>query len=216
METENMTLLSIKQTEQGSKAGLIDVQQVDYKSYLTAAEIAEIEHETTILEYREAAGIEALKIVQKNRGWISDDSLYAIADFLQMGVAQLEGVATFYNLIYRQPVGKYVIHVCNSISCYLTGYENISDTLKTELGIDYGQTSSDGLFTLLTNACLGGCDKGPVLMVAEQHYQNLDNEKIKQLLQQLRSKAEPSATTEPLATKMPAANVKPVSGDDNE
>ncbi|KGJ97172.1 NADH-quinone oxidoreductase subunit NuoE [Thalassotalea sp. ND16A] len=227
METENMTLLSFKQatakhTASNGSAELIEVQQVDYKSHLTKAEIAEIEHETTILEYREAAGIEALKIVQKNRGWISDDSLYAIADFLQMGVAQLEGVATFYNLIYRQPVGKYVIHVCNSISCYLTGYDNISDILKAELAIDYGQTSSDGLFTLLTNACLGGCDKGPVLMVAEQHYYNLDVDKIKQLLQQLRSKAEPSANTVPSATKEPSAttvastNSKAVSGDENE
>lgn len=181
-----MTLLSIK-TKTVDSAEKIDVLNIDYKSYLTDAEINEIEHETTILEYREAAAIEGLKIVQKSRGWISDESLYAIADLLQMSVAQLEGVATFYNLIYRQPVGKYVIHLCNSISCYLTGYETISATIKTELGIDYGQTTPDGLFTLVTNACLGGCDKGPTLMIGEQHYQNLDSNKVKTLLNDLRS-----------------------------
>lgn len=180
-----MTLLSIQLNNEQR----IDSVQIDYKTYLTTKEIAEIEHETTILEYREAAGIEALKIVQKQRGWISDQSLYAIADLLQMSVAQLEGVATFYNLIYRQPVGKYVMHVCNSISCYLTGYESIADTLKAELGIDFGQTSDDGLFTLITNACLGGCDKGPTLMVAEQHYQNLTPSSVKALINDLRQAA---------------------------
>lgn len=183
-----MTLLSIK-TKTVAPNQQIDVVNIDYKSYLTEAEINEIEHETTILEYREAAGIEGLKIVQKSRGWISDESLYAIADLLQMSAAQLEGVATFYNLIYRQPVGKYVIHLCNSISCYLTGFETISDTIKMELGIDYGQTTADGLFTLITNACLGGCDKGPTLMIGEQHYQNLDSNKVKALLSELREQA---------------------------
>ncbi|WOH39032.1 NADH-quinone oxidoreductase subunit NuoE [Thalassotalea fonticola] len=186
-----MTLLSIK-TKPTAADAQIDVLNIDYKSYLSAAEINEIEHETTILEYREAAGIEGLKIVQKSRGWISDESLYAIADLLQMSAAQLEGVATFYNLIYRQPVGKYVIHLCNSISCYLTGYETISDTIKRELGIDYGQTTDDGLFTLITNACLGGCDKGPTLMIGEQHYQNLDSDKVKTLLKDLREQARTS------------------------
>ncbi|WNC69602.1 NADH-quinone oxidoreductase subunit NuoE [Thalassotalea nanhaiensis] len=187
-----MTLLSIKtaNTEQH-----IDVVNIDHKTYLTDSEIAEIEHETTILEYREAAGIEGLKIVQKSRGWISDESLYAIADLLQMSAAQLEGVATFYNLIYRQPVGKYVIHLCNSISCYLTGYETISETIKNELGIDYGQTTSDGLFTLITNACLGGCDKGPTLMIGEQHYQQLDKDKVITLLNELRAQAKAEGKT---------------------
>lgn len=185
-----MTLLSIQSNQ--SKELLIDTVQIDYKTYLTAQEISDIEHETTILEYREAAGIEALKIVQKQRGWISDESLYAIADLLQMSVVQLEGVATFYNLIYRQPVGKYVVHVCNSISCYLTGYEHIAETLKQQLGIGFGQTTSDGVFTLITNACLGGCDKGPTLMVGEQHYQNLTSGSVKALIDDLRQQANPS------------------------
>ncbi|TRX55756.1 NADH-quinone oxidoreductase subunit NuoE [Thalassomonas sp. M1454] len=177
-----MTLASLKYQQ-------INTVNIDYRTYLSAGEIAAIEHETTLLEYREAAGIEALKIVQNNRGWISDDSLFAIANLLQMPVSQLEGVATFYNLIYRQPVGKYVIHLCDSISCYLTGFETIADYLQQELGIGFGQTSSDGLFTLLTNACLGGCDKGPTMMIDGKHYQHLTVDAVQTILVELTNSA---------------------------
>ncbi|GLX77512.1 NADH-quinone oxidoreductase subunit E [Thalassotalea insulae] len=152
--------------------------------YLTATELAEIDHEISIMETREAAGIEALKIVQANRGWISDDSLMAIAAYLKMSSAELEGVATFYNLIYRQPVGKHVIHLCDSVSCHLTGYAEVLAAIKGYLNIDYGQTTDDGLFTLLSNACLGGCDKSPVMMIGQQHYQQLTADTAIDILQQ--------------------------------
>ncbi|TLU64234.1 NADH-quinone oxidoreductase subunit NuoE [Thalassotalea litorea] len=148
-------------------------------------EIDAIEHEVSIMGKRHAAGIEALKLVQKNRGWISDDSLYAIAELLQMTVSQLEGIATFYNLIYRQPVGRYVIHVCDSISCYLTGYQAVSEAIKAQLGIGYGQTTEDGMFTLLTNACLGSCDKAPAMMIGEDHFEHLTPQSARDILQQL-------------------------------
>ena len=156
---------------------IINTITPDYRSYLSKEEIAAIEHEASIMETREAAGIEALKVVQKHRGWISDDSLYAIAQLLNMSAAELEGVATFYNLIYRQRVGRYVIHICNSISCHLSGYQQVLQAIKEHLGIDYGQTTDDGLFTLLSNACLGGCDKAPVMMIGEHHYQYLRDRK---------------------------------------
>jgi NADH-quinone oxidoreductase subunit E len=163
--------------------------------YLTASEMAEIDHEISIMETREAAGIEALKIVQANRGWINDDSLTAIAQYLKMSTAELEGVATFYNLIYRQPVGKYVIHLCNSISCHLTGYDEILQTIKQYLSIDYGQTTADGLFTLLSNVCLGGCDKSPVMMIGDKHYQQLNVEKTIEVLTQLKNQANEGENT---------------------
>ncbi|MEW6983357.1 NADH-quinone oxidoreductase subunit NuoE [Colwelliaceae bacterium 6471] len=155
---------------------VIETVTLDYRSYLTANEIAAIEHEASIMETREAAGIEALKVVQAHRGWVSDDSLLAIAQLLNISTAQLEGVATFYNLIYRQPVGKYVIHICDSISCHLTGYEQVLAAIKNHLGIEYGQTTKDGLFTLLSNVCLGGCDKSPVMMIGKRHYEYLTPE----------------------------------------
>uniref|UniRef100_UPI00373577DC NADH-quinone oxidoreductase subunit NuoE n=1 Tax=Thalassotalea litorea TaxID=2020715 RepID=UPI00373577DC len=163
----------------------MDIHYLNYRDYLSVEEIEAIEHEVTIMGRRHAAGIEALKLVQKNRGWISDESLYAIADLLQMSASQLEGIATFYNLIYRQPVGRYVIHICDSISCYLTGYQAVSNAIKDHLGIDYGQTTDDGMFTLLTNACLGSCDKAPAMKIGEDHFEQLTPQSACEILQQL-------------------------------
>lgn len=164
---------------------LIETTTIDYQQYLTTSEIAAIEHEASIMETREAAGIEALKVVQEHRGWVSDDSLFAISDLLAVPVAQLEGVATFYNLIYRQPVGKYVIHLCDSIACHLTGLDSVLAAIKQHLNIDYGQTSESGMFTLLSNACLGGCDKAPAMMIGTEHYYNLTAKSAVEILKQL-------------------------------
>jgi NADH-quinone oxidoreductase subunit E len=163
----------------------INIVTIDYHQYLSASEIKSIEHEVSIMETREAAGIEALKIVQEHRGWVSDDSLYAIADLLNMPEAELEGVATFYNLIYRQEVGQFVIHLCDSVACHLTGYQQIYQKIKAHLGIDYGQTTPDGKFTFLTNVCLGGCDKAPSMMIGKQHYQYLTTENVIDILNDL-------------------------------
>lgn len=158
--------------------------------YLSEQEKSAIDHELQIMETREACGIEALKIVQEQRGWISDQSLQAIATYLRIPSADLEGVATFYNLIYRQPVGKYVIHVCNSISCHLCGYDAVVSAIQHFLAIDYGQTTSDGMFTLLSNACLGACDRAPVMMIGREHYQNLTPQSVVDILQTLQAAEE--------------------------
>lgn len=171
---------------------IINALQPCPTEYLTTTELAEIDHEISIMETREAAGIEALKVVQSHRGWVSDDSLYAIAAYLKISSAELEGVATFYNLIYRQPVGKYVIHICDSISCHLTGYAQVLSAIKSHLNIDYGQTTEDGVFTLLSNVCLGGCDKAPVMMIGKEHYEHLTGEKAVEILQQLKTSQQES------------------------
>lgn len=158
---------------------------VDFRQYLTSSELCAIEHEVSIMETRESAGIEALKVVQQHRGWISDDSLIAIAQCLNISSAQLEGVATFYNLIYRQQVGHYVIHLCDSISCHLTGYDEILNVVRNHLNIDYGQTTADGQFTLLSNACLGSCDKSPAMMINDMHYHSLTAESVVAILNDL-------------------------------
>lgn len=165
---------------------IIETTQIDYTHYLTRDEIEQIEHEISIMETTEAAGIEALKVVQTHRGWVSDDSLFAIADMLDMPIAQLEGVATFYNLIYRQPVGTFVIHLCDSISCHLMDYSSVLNAISRHLNITYGQTTPDGLFTLLSNACLGGCDKAPVMMIGQQHYEKLTPESAIEIIESLK------------------------------
>lgn len=131
-----------------------------------------------------AASIDALKTVQKHRGWISDSALYAIAEQLGISAADLEGVATFYNRIYRQPVGRHVIAVCDSIACFLMGFDQLYGQLQMHLGIKPGQTTGDQRFTLLPICCLGGCDRAPVLMINDDTHFNVTPETIAAILEQ--------------------------------
>ena len=140
---------------------------------LSPAETAEIEHELPIFPLRSAAVIEALRIVQRHRRWVSDEAIKDIADFLHMSTDEVDSVATFYNMIYRKPVGRHVIHVCDSVSCWLMGYENLRRTLVQKLGIEYGQTTADGRFTLLPICCLGTCDRAPAMFIGEDLYRDL-------------------------------------------
>ncbi len=182
---------------------IIATIQRDYRDYLSETEIAEIEHEASCLETREAAGIDALKIVQAHRGWISDESLAAIAQLLGISTAQLEGVATFYNLIYRQPVGHYVIHICDSIGCHLSGYDEVLASIKNHLAIDYGQTTEDGMFTLLSNVCLGACDKAPVMKIGQQDYPHLTAENVVIILDELLNNALANTLADSLPDSLP-------------
>jgi NADH-quinone oxidoreductase subunit E len=145
---------------------------------------AAIEHEIHHYEDPRAASIEALKIVQKRHGWVPDGAIPEIGKVLGIPASDVEGVATFYNLIFRRPVGRHVIKVCDSVSCFLTGYEAVKDAIGKRLGIVPGQTTADGRFTLLPICCLGACDKGPVLMIDEDTHGNVSVEGIEKLLEQ--------------------------------
>jgi NADH-quinone oxidoreductase subunit E len=149
---------------------------------LSAAEIDEINAELPHYEDKSAVSIEALKIVQKHRGWISDDSLVAIAEYLKISPAQLEGVATFYNLIYRRPVGKNVIHICDSVSCWMLGSDRLSEKLCRHLNVKPGEMSQDGEYTVLPIVCLGACDRAPVAMVNGELRPDLTDNVVKELL----------------------------------
>ncbi|WP_347156684.1 NADH-quinone oxidoreductase subunit NuoE [Pontibacter chitinilyticus] len=149
---------------------------------LTEAEKQKIEHEISLVPTRKNACIEALKIVQQSHGWISDESLKDVAEFVDMSPAELDSVATFYNLIFRRPVGRHVILLCDSISCWVMGYEGIRDQLYNILRIKYGQTTEDGRFTLLPNCCLGTCDCAPALMIDNDLYRNLTVEQLDEIL----------------------------------
>jgi len=140
---------------------------------LTEIEIGEIEREIQHLPDRQSAAIDALKIVQVHRGWISDNSLAAIAQLLGMSVDELDGIATFYNLIYRQPVGENVILFCDSVSCWLMDGEKVCKKLSEKLEIEFGQTSADNKYTLLPVTCLGDCDHAPAMMVGDELHHDL-------------------------------------------
>ncbi len=149
---------------------------------LTEAEKQEIQAEIAHYPYKRSACVSALKIVQKQRGWISDEALKEVAAYLEMTPDELDGVATFFNLIFRQPVGKHVVLLCDSVSCWIMGYPKIRQRLMERLGIDYGQTTADGKFTLLPIVCLGDCNHAPAMMVDENLHHDLDAQQIDQIL----------------------------------
>ncbi len=143
---------------------------------------SEIEHAQT----KRMTTIEALRIVQRERGWVSDEAVKDIADHLEMTPDEVDSVATFYNMIFRQPVGKHVIFVCESISCWVMGYEGIRRKLENKLGIKVGETTQDGMFTILPVDCLGACDRAPAMVVNEKLHGNLDDESIDKILDDIR------------------------------
>lgn len=152
---------------------------------LSAEEVREIEHEKTHYPYIQAVGLEALKIVQKHQGWVSDESMLAVSEYLDIPLADLEGVATFFNMIFRRPVGRNVICLCDSVACWMLGCDDLKTQITKRLGIEYGETTPDGAITLLPVPCLGACDKAPVLMVGRDTYRNMDAEKLNQLIDNL-------------------------------
>ncbi|MFB3915835.1 MAG: NADH-quinone oxidoreductase subunit NuoE [Terriglobales bacterium] len=127
-----------------------------------------------------------MKIVQRRRGWVSDESIRDIAELLDMSPDDLDGVATFYNLIYRKPVGRHVILLCNSVSCWIMGYERLRERLCQRIGIQFGETSADGRFTLLPIVCLGTCDHAPALMIDNDLHRDLTPESVEGILENYR------------------------------
>ncbi|MGD0211176.1 MAG: NADH-quinone oxidoreductase subunit NuoE [Desulfomonilia bacterium] len=142
----------------------------------------EIAAEIERFEDQRGACVEALKIVQRHRGFVSDEALRDIAPLLGMTMDELDGIATFYSFIFRKPVGRHMILVCDSVSCWVMGYEEILAHLKERLGIGFGETTGDGRFTLLPVSCIGSCHHAPALMVDGRLYGDLDIRKIDEIL----------------------------------
>jgi NADH-quinone oxidoreductase subunit E len=153
---------------------------------LSEIEQREIEAELPHYPDKRAACVEALKIVQRHHGWVSDERLKSLAAMLDMTPDELDGVATFYNLIYRKPVGRHVVLLCNSISCWVMGYERMRTHIKARAGIDLGQTTADQRFTLLPIVCLGACDHAPTMMIDDELHQDLTPEKVDGILERHR------------------------------
>ncbi len=150
---------------------------------LSGAELNEIEKELRAYSDRKMGCIGALKIVQRHRGWITDEALRDLAGYLEMTPDELDSVATFYPLVFRRQVGRHVILVCDSVSCYNVGYEELLWHLMKRLAIGLGQTTADGRFTLLPAACLGVCESAPAIMIDADVHGGLEPpEKVDQIL----------------------------------
>lgn len=149
---------------------------------LSESERHEIEEELSRYPDPQAVCVDALKIVQRHRGWVPDEAVKDVAAQLGMSPHEVDGVATFYNLIYRKPVGRHVIHVCDSVSCWIMGCDGICGHLENRLGIGFGETTSDGRFTLLPIVCLGACDGAPAMMIDGVTHGDLDPGKVDRIL----------------------------------
>ena len=159
------------------------------KQELSAAARAEIDR--WIAKYppdrRRAAMLPALTIVQReNGGWLSQELLEAVANYLGVSPVAAEEVATFYSLYDLKPVGRHKVYVCNSISCWLCGSEKIISHLTHKLGVGLGDTTPDGRITLKQAECLAACGGAPAAMINDEYHENLTPEKVDALLARLK------------------------------
>jgi len=138
-------------------------------------------------EHPRELAVDTMFALQNHYGYLSDEALEEGAQLLGMTPLELEELATFYDFIYREPVGKYVIHVCDGVVCWMNGYESVMDYLSKKLAIKPGETTEDGLFTMLPTACIGYCDLSPAMLINGRPYGPLTPEKIDDILNRLRA-----------------------------
>ena len=150
---------------------------------LTPEERQEINAEFTRYPTRQAVCIEALKVVQRHRGWVSDEGLKDIGEALDMTPEELDAVATFYNLVFRRPVGRHVALICDSVSCWIMGYEKLRQGLTSRLAVSLGETTADNRFTVLPIVCLGVCDHAPAMMIDDDLYRDVEPPQLDELLE---------------------------------
>jgi NADH-quinone oxidoreductase subunit E len=155
---------------------------MNHEHTLTETETAEIRDIYRHFPEKSAACIEGLKIIQQHRRWVSDEAIRGLAEILDMSPAAIDSVATYYSLIFRRPVGRNVILLCNSVSCWIMGYDQIAASIKKHLTIDFGETTADDRYTLLTIPCLGTCDHAPAMIINEDLHRNLTTENVTSIL----------------------------------
>ena len=146
---------------------------------------AEFERLRTRYPDRKAAILPALYLAQKEFGYVSDEAIVYIAGLVGTSSAEIEGVATFYTMYNRAPVGKYHVQICRNISCSLLGAEHLIEHVSQKLGVRPGETTPDGKFTLAKAECLGSCGTAPVMQVNDEYHENLTVESIDRILDQL-------------------------------
>jgi NADH-quinone oxidoreductase subunit E len=131
--------------------------------------------------HREAA-VDVMKELQRHYGWLTDEAVLEASELLGLSPLQIDELATFYEMIYRRPVGRSVIHVCDSISCWAMGGETLLQHLELQLGISSGQTTPDGAVTLLPCCCLGNCGEAPTLIIGEQLHGRVSLERATEMV----------------------------------
>jgi NADH-quinone oxidoreductase E subunit len=144
---------------------------------------------------KRSAVLAALYLVQDQQGYLTANGMRHVAGILDMTPAEVEDVATYYVMFYREPVGKHVLQVCRTLSCALLGAERVTEALSEKLGLKVGETDKSGLFTLLEFECLGACDRAPIVMVNNEHWhEKVRPEDVGKLVDDIRAKGQKAFT----------------------
>jgi NADH-quinone oxidoreductase subunit E len=130
--------------------------------------------------------IDVMFALQDHFGYLSDEAVEEAAKLLELSPLELEEIATFYTFLFREPVGRYVVQVCDSVVCWMQGEETIAEHLSRKLGIQMGETTPDGLFTLLPVCCIGYCDRAPAILINRKVHGELTPERIDEILEKLK------------------------------
>jgi NADH-quinone oxidoreductase subunit E len=136
--------------------------------------------------------IDVMFVLQNHYGYLSDEALEEGAGLLGMTPLELQELATFYDFIYREPVGRYIIHICDGVVCWMNGYPSVLQYLFQKLGIGPGETTEDGLFTILPTACIGYCDLSPAVLINGRPHGPLTPEKIDALVEKFKGEVKRS------------------------
>ena len=157
-----------------------------YRKVFEGASRRELDELLTRYPTKMAALLPALWIVQRERGWISEDAIAEVADVLELTPAYVKGVVTFYTMYHQHPVGKYFIQVCTTSPCGICGAEDVVKALLTHTGaLELGQTSPDGKFTVIEVECLGACGFATPIMINEEFIESVTADKVPEVLARL-------------------------------
>ncbi len=149
-----------------------------------------LERDIREVEHPRELAVDIMFAIQAHYGWLHDEALAEAAALLGMTPLELDELATFYTFTFRDPVGKFVIHVCDSVVCWMSGFASVQEYLCRTLGIRPGETTADGMFTILPVCCVGYCDRAPAMLVNRRVHGYLTPEKIDQILADCRRTAQ--------------------------
>ena len=135
---------------------------------------------------KKPAVMPVLYLAQEQNGWISGEVMEEVAKVLDMHLEEVLGIVTFYTMYFQKPMGKYHIQVCTNVSCMLRGAYDIYDKVKEKLGIDNMEVTKDQMFSLEEVECMGSCGTAPMIAVNEDYYENLDKEKVLDIIKSLK------------------------------
>ena len=139
-------------------------------------------------ETKESSILELLHLIQKENGYISEDDINDLSKLIDIPYSKIKAVLTFYTMFNQKKVGRYHIQICRNISCHMAGSKNLERYIKEKLGINEGEITPDGLFSYTTVECLAGCGNAPVIMINETYYENVDEKKLDEIINNLKIK----------------------------